>query len=179
MRAKRSSENPLRSRRARMNPLPPAPSMSRLRRHRMTLGDWNDLWVLQEGNCYLCRSPLPGNIRKVHVDHDHRCCGSVRSCQLCLRGLACDRCNWIIGLAEEDAELLKRIALYLETSYQDVSWKLWPGTPWRELCVDRLRANTPAPKLIVSPHQSVMQKANIFSMLRLFLASIERARLGD
>lgn len=140
-----SSEHPLRPMRARMNTLPPAPSSSRLHRHRMTLADWNDLWVLQEGKCYLCQNPLPSNIRKVHVDHDHRCCGPVRSCQLCLRGLACDRCNWIIGLAGEDPEPLKRIALYLETGrYQDVSWKLWPGTPWRQLYVDRLQANAPA-----------------------------------
>ena len=121
-----------------MNMSPPAPSSTRLRRHRMTLADWNDLWVLQEGKCYLCQSPLPINIRKVHVDHDHRCCGPVRSCKLCLRGLACDRCNWIIGMASEDPELLKRIAIYLETGrYQDVTWHLWPGTPWRQLCADR------------------------------------------
>jgi hypothetical protein len=125
----------------RMNTLPPVPSRTRLHRHQMTLADWNDLWVLQEGKCYLCQNPLSSNLRKVHLDHDHRCrsCGSVRSCKFCLRGLACDRCNWIIGLAGEDAELLKRIALYLETSYQDVSWKLWPGTPWRQLYVDRLQ----------------------------------------
>lgn len=144
MRSRRSSEHPLRPRRAHMNTLPPAPSSSRLHRHRMTLADWNDLWVLQEGKCYLCQNPLPSNIRKVHVDHDHRCCGPVRSCELCLRGLACDRCNWIIGLAGEDPELLKRIALYLETGrHQDVSWKLWSGTPWRQLYVDRSQANAP------------------------------------
>lgn len=38
-----SSEHPLRPMRARMNTLPPAPSSSRLHRHRMTLADWNDL----------------------------------------------------------------------------------------------------------------------------------------
>jgi hypothetical protein len=111
----------------------------------MTLADWNDLWVLQEGKCYLCQNPLPSNLREVHVDHDHRHCGRERSCELCLRGLACDRCNWIIGLAKEDSELLKRIALYLETSLQSgIPWKYWPGTPWRQLCVDRLQANASA-----------------------------------
>jgi hypothetical protein len=126
-----------------MNMLPPAPSSSRLQRHRMTLTDWNDLWVMQEGRCYLCQDSLSSNLRKVHVDHDHRHCGPVRSCELCLRGLACNRCNWIIGLAEEDPELLRRIALYLETSLQSgAPWKYWPGTPWRQLYVDRLQANS-------------------------------------
>ena len=121
--------------------LPPAPSLTRLRRHRLTLADWNDLWVLQAGKCYLCEDLLPNDIRKVHEDHDHGCCGPVRSCQYCLRGLACCRCDWIIGLVGEDPELLKRIALYLETSMQSgAPWRYWPGTPWRQLYVDRLQA---------------------------------------
>jgi hypothetical protein len=127
--------------------LPPVPTASRLRRHRMTLADWNDLWILQEGKCYLCQAILSSDLRKVHVDHEHRCwcpCGPERSCQYCLRGLACDRCNWIIGLADEDPELLKRIALYLETSFQSgATWDQWPGTPWRELYMSRLQARSP------------------------------------
>jgi len=118
---------------------PPTPSSSRLRRHRMTLADWNDLWAMQGGKCYLCHNALPSNVRNVHVDHEHLCCGPVRSCKMCLRGLACNRCNWIIGLAEEDIEILKRIAIYLETSQGQggTPWRYWPGTPWRMLCVDR------------------------------------------
>jgi len=125
-----------------MNEPPSAPSQARLQRHRMTLADWNDLWALQEGKCYLCQVSFSSDIMAVHIDHDHRCCGPLRSCYLCLRGLACARCNWVIGMVEEDAELLKRIALYLETSYQDCSWHLWPGTPWRELYVNRLGIKT-------------------------------------
>jgi hypothetical protein len=125
-----------------MNESPSAPSPARLRRYQMTLADWNDLWVLQEGKCYLCQVLFSDDIKRVHIDHDHRCCGSLRACYRCLRGLACSRCNLVIGMVGESAELLKRIALYLETTYQDCSWHLWPGTPWRELYVSRLGTET-------------------------------------
>lgn len=72
-----------------------------------------ELWDAQDGKCYLCGDPLvPGP--KTHVDHDHTCCGYKRTCAYCRRGLACDRCNHVLGHVEDDPERLRRIADNLE-----------------------------------------------------------------
>lgn len=78
------------------------------------------MWQAQGGRCYLCEEPLPAERRKVHVDHAHTCCGPKRSCGFCRRGLACDRCNNLIGRAGDDPELLRRIAGNLERILQPV-----------------------------------------------------------
>lgn len=73
----------------------------------------------QEGSCYLCGSALTlESIREVHIDHDHSCDGhSVRkTCEICRRGLACRRCNTLIGLAGDNPLLLRRIADNLEAA---------------------------------------------------------------
>lgn len=81
--------------------------------------DWAAMWVAQEGNCYLCGDPLvEGN---VHVDHDHRCCPHTHSCRNCRRGLACNRCNQAIGLANDSPERLRRMADGLEVAQQRVA----------------------------------------------------------
>ncbi len=67
------------------------------------------MWTEQDGRCYLCGEPLrPG--RDLHIDHDHSCCPRNKSCSYCRRGLACARCNTLIGLAEDDPDLLRKIA---------------------------------------------------------------------
>lgn len=67
----------------------------------------------QDGCCYLCRREL-GTGRHVHLDHDHAHCAGERSCRVCQRGLACDRCNKLIGLADDDPARLRLIADNLE-----------------------------------------------------------------
>lgn len=71
---------------------------------------FSELWNLQEGRCYLCGDELVYDTRKVHIDHDHRCCRNIRTCQICRRGLACPDCNHAIGWAKDDPERLHRIA---------------------------------------------------------------------
>ena len=77
--------------------------------------DWGELfsllWDSQEGRCYLCGDQLDmKGHRKIHLDHDHRCCPLGKSCEKCRRGLACSRCNTAIGHAGDDPERLHRIA---------------------------------------------------------------------
>lgn len=85
----------------------------------MTPDQWQALWDQQNGNCYLCARPLPENRSKVVIDHDHACCKSgpatqSYSCSYCRRGLACGKCNSLIGYADEDAQRLRLIADNLE-----------------------------------------------------------------
>ena len=78
------------------------------RAHKMTPLQYEQLWEKQGGCCYLCGDELVRG--KVHIDHDHDCCPEQKSCPLCRRGLACRRCNWVIGWCDEDPDKLRRIA---------------------------------------------------------------------
>ena len=83
------------------------------------------LWEEQCGKCYLCGIYLvPGAGSAVVLDHDHRCCPAQKSCRYCRRGLACDYCNTLIGLANDDPALLRQIADNLETAIADVTARL-------------------------------------------------------
>lgn len=74
---------------------------------------WAEMWEAQGGKCYLCGDPLePGP--KTHVDHDHTCCGYKHTCAYCRRGLACDRCNHVLGMVGDNPDLLRLIASNLE-----------------------------------------------------------------
>ncbi len=63
------------------------------------------------GGCHLC-----GNTDdRLVVDHDHSCCGKVRGCRKCVRGLLCDFCNRVLGRIEQRPALARRFADYLES----------------------------------------------------------------
>lgn len=86
-----------------------------LRRHGMTPEDWTAMFNAQSGCCYLCGCDLVvgapnGDLSQPHVDHVHDHCGPKKSCPACRRGIACARCNALIGWAEDDPALLVRIA---------------------------------------------------------------------
>lgn len=49
-----------------------------------------------------------------HVDHDHKCCSSVKSCGKCVRGILCFRCNSVLGFLENEPHLLPEyLRIYL------------------------------------------------------------------
>ena len=78
----------------------------------MTLEDYVELWNKQDGKCWACGQverikDRTGRVRKwLSVDHDHRT-GKIR-------GLLCHHCNAVLGHANDDIELLKRLTEYLE-----------------------------------------------------------------
>lgn len=49
-----------------------------------------------------------GSTERLHIDHDHRCCPSMKSCGNCVRGWLCSPCNTAEGLLKtpENAEKL-------------------------------------------------------------------------
>lgn len=56
----------------------------------------------QQGNrCAICGES--GDVKKLHIDHDHACCPSGRSCGACVRGLLCVRCNTALAVIENIA----------------------------------------------------------------------------
>jgi len=95
------------------------------RRHGMTPAEKAAI-VEAQGGCALCGTQRPGPKGWV-VDHDHTCCGPVRSCEKCRRGVLCLNCNTALGMARDDPELLRRMADYLDS--HRASPTLAPGTP--------------------------------------------------
>jgi len=83
------------------------------------------MWAKQGGKCYLCGIYLvPDAGSYLVLDHDHRCCPEQKSCPYCRRGLACDKCNALIGMADDDPDLLRQIADALEVAKADVTARL-------------------------------------------------------
>jgi hypothetical protein len=84
--------------------------------HHLPLEDYYKLLAEQGGLCAICLKPPRQQGRKfrLSVDHDHRCCPSIKSCGKCIRGLVCHTCNVSLGLMQDDPTLLRLAAQYLE-----------------------------------------------------------------
>ena len=67
-------------------------------------GDYQRLYVAQDGRCYICRRAT-GKTRRLAVDHDH-VTGLVR-------GLLCKPCNRMLGHARDNPEFFTRARTYL------------------------------------------------------------------
>lgn len=84
----------------------------------ITAAAYRRLLEQQGGVCRICRKPetathQAGTLRRLSVDHDHRCCPGKKSCGKCVRGLLCARCNSAIGLFDEDPAILHAAVEYL------------------------------------------------------------------
>lgn len=89
-----------------------------LRRAQTTYGlspeAYQGLLLDQGGGCAICgRLSSRGTQKSLSIDHDHACCPGPGSCGGCVRGLLCDDHNLAIGYLQDDAQLAKRLALYL------------------------------------------------------------------
>jgi hypothetical protein len=76
------------------------------------------MWDEQGGRCYLCSQDLIRD--QANIDHDHSCCPPRKSCRMCRRGLACRRCNALIGQFGDDPAQIRRVADKLESRVQVV-----------------------------------------------------------
>jgi hypothetical protein len=69
--------------------------------------------MLAKGRCDCCGSVDPGSKAGWHVDHDHACCPSSKSCGKCVRGLLCSRCNVALGMCDDSPDRLRALLRYL------------------------------------------------------------------
>lgn len=67
------------------------------RRYKMTPADRDLLLDVQDG-CYICGVR---DAKVWHIDHDHNCCPGRDTCGMCIRGVACLRCNVTEGAVRE------------------------------------------------------------------------------
>lgn len=93
------------------------PHLQRLRMlkhlYHMTSEQYLELLAAQGGGCGACGHTLE-NPFDFHVDHDHRCCPTKKSCGKCVRGLLCDTCNRGLGYFKDDPQRLRQAADYLD-----------------------------------------------------------------
>jgi len=82
------------------------------RQYGITIEVYEEMLGRQGGVCAVCEQPEThtrnGKVRLLTVDHDHET-GRVR-------GLLCSKCNFAIGLCDDDPELLEAAAAYLRTA---------------------------------------------------------------
>lgn len=87
-------------------------------KYNITLEQFENILHKQNGKCTICRSILrikgSNGQDKFQIDHDHKCCPSSKTCGNCIRSILCSRCNLVIGLMEDNPEILQNAANYLE-----------------------------------------------------------------
>ena len=76
------------------------------RKYGISLDDYHKMFESQNGLCAGCNKPQVDFQRRLAVDHRHSD-GKVR-------GLLCDRCNPILGYANENPYTLRKLAQYIE-----------------------------------------------------------------
>lgn len=87
----------------------------RLSQYRITEEEYETALEEQDYACKVCAAPFGDTKTDMpHIDHDHSCCPSRRSCGKCFRGLLCSNCNNALGYAKDDPSTLRRLADYLE-----------------------------------------------------------------
>ena len=73
------------------------------RDYKLSLRGYEDILIKQDHRCAICRK---GYNRSLHVDHNHAT-GSIR-------GLLCFKCNAAIGYIDDNPEVARTMAIYLE-----------------------------------------------------------------
>lgn len=68
--------------------------------------DYNSLFAKQEGCCKICNTHQADLTKALSADHCHET-GQVR-------GLLCQRCNAVLGMAKDNIDILNAAADYLE-----------------------------------------------------------------
>ena len=80
------------------------------RSYNISRGVYAALLERSGGCCELCQKPFTA---RPCVDHDHACCStSAQSCGMCVRGLLCRSCNFIVGTIETNRDLIEKLELY-------------------------------------------------------------------
>lgn len=72
----------------------------------MTLDDYNNMFIAQNGCCAICARPASDFPKKLVVDHNHET-GKVRK-------LLCGLCNQMLGSSKENKQTLQKAIQYLE-----------------------------------------------------------------
>ena len=82
------------------------------RQYGITLQQYNDMLIAQTNKCAICKKEeirkLKGIVQRLSVDHNHK--------TKQVRKLLCNRCNNLLGHAEDSIERLQQAIDYLRSS---------------------------------------------------------------
>lgn len=76
------------------------------RNYNLSYEDWLKIWENQDGKCAICKIAFLTQ-SDAYVDHDHKT-GEIRS-------LLCKKCNFGLGMFDDDPELTTKATEYLTT----------------------------------------------------------------
>lgn len=82
-------------------------------RYGLTIDQWNTILTGQDG-CAICHKWPSGDGLRFHVDHDHACCPTSKTCGACIRGILCHNCNVALGHLFDSRQLVTAALQYLE-----------------------------------------------------------------
>jgi hypothetical protein len=80
----------------------PQKSASMKYKYGITYDDYESILLKQGGGCAICGTLEAGGRGKFHIDHDHSCCPTEKTCGKCVRGVLCAHCNTKLGMLESD-----------------------------------------------------------------------------
>lgn len=78
----------------------------------ITYDDYDRILAEQNYGCAICESKDPGGRGRFHIDHNHSCCSTEKTCGKCIRGLLCHQCNTKLYVIENG--WAKKAIEYLE-----------------------------------------------------------------
>jgi hypothetical protein len=118
----------------------------------ITAEQFTTMLEAQNGVCAICRKPPnpKGRVKRLEVDHDHRCCPGKKSCGKCVRGLLCGACNRMVGIADDEPERLQAAIRYLESTSMTGQMPLFAALPCHHGPHERRQAGSLPP---VEGHQ--------------------------
>jgi hypothetical protein len=87
----------------------------------ITLDQYNEMLEAQGGVCAVpgCGATRESQRRRLSVDHDRSCCPGDKSCGRCVRAILCDPCNIALGMMRDSPDLLRALAVYVESFRDD------------------------------------------------------------
>lgn len=80
----------------------------RIRQHGITVEEFEAMG----DTCHIC-GVTAAEGRRLSIDHDHGHCSGVYGCAECVRGVLCDRCNFLVGFIEAGDDIFERAMSYL------------------------------------------------------------------
>ena len=69
--------------------------------------------LLAPGICSACGTTDHGG-NNWHIDHDHACCATKKSCGRCVRGVLCSGCNLALGHLKDNRSRVVALLGYLD-----------------------------------------------------------------
>jgi len=79
--------------------------------HKLSIEQYH---TMLDAGCSMCGEPF-GQEKRLSpcIDHDHNCCPEGKSCSKCRRGLIHNKCNLLLGHAEDSVGILAKAISYL------------------------------------------------------------------